>query len=265
MVMLMTRWHVDDVVGRRIEESAAGGTKWTIVNLPDIAEEDEPPYPEGMGRKVGEALWPERYNVEELKKIEIAIGPRHYAALYKGRPVPQGGQLFQRDWFEVMVSCPAMLRAVRYWDLAATEKSGSNNPDWTAGVLMGVDAMKRYWVLDVARFRGDPGTVEHYLKIVTRNDARNPIVEVRTPIKTYIEQEPGAGSKISVQNLIRLLAGYPVYAHRAGSMESSGSGLHNKAARADPLAGQAKIKNVKLLAGDWNRDFLLEVTSFPSG
>ena len=40
---------------------------------------------------------------------------------------------------------------VRYWDFAATEQKEGVDPDWTAGVLMGVED-GAYQVQDVQRF-----------------------------------------------------------------------------------------------------------------
>lgn len=265
IVIISTRWHIDDLVGRLIKEGDEGGIKWAILNMPAVSEEDEPAYPYGMGRKRGDALWPERYDASALKQIEIAQGPRHWSSLYQGNPIPAKGRLFERDWFEIMPSAPVMMRAVRYWDFAATEQVGSRDPDYTAGVLMGIDAQNRYWVLDVCRFRGDPGEVESRLRAVTWADRHNPIVRVLSPIVTWLEQEPGSGSKIAIKHIVaNVLPGFPVFAQQAGSMDGA-AGMHNKARRADPLAGQAKVKNVKILAGQWNKDFLFELCLFPSG
>ena len=48
---------------------------------------------------------------------------------------------------------------VRYWDFAATEQKEGVDPDWTAGVLMGVED-GAYQVQDVQRFRVGPAEVE---------------------------------------------------------------------------------------------------------
>ena len=48
---------------------------------------------------------------------------------------------------------------VRYWDFAATEQKEGVDPDWTAGVLMGVEDGE-YQVQDVQRFRKGPAEVE---------------------------------------------------------------------------------------------------------
>lgn len=38
------------------------GDKWAVINLPAIAEQNDL-----LDRKVGEPLWPERYDLDELK------------------------------------------------------------------------------------------------------------------------------------------------------------------------------------------------------
>lgn len=92
-VVIATRWHEDDVIGRLISKMEAGGEKWHVVNLPALAEGDDP-----LGRKPGEALWPERYNEQTLKTIRLAIGSRDFTALHQQRPTPAGGGIFKRQW-----------------------------------------------------------------------------------------------------------------------------------------------------------------------
>jgi predicted phage terminase large subunit-like protein len=94
LIVIATRWHEDDLIGRLIKTEK---NDWEILNLPAIAEEDE-----DYGifkRKKGEALWPERYPVEELLKIKASIGDYWWNALYQGHPSPYGGGLFKREYF----------------------------------------------------------------------------------------------------------------------------------------------------------------------
>jgi phage terminase large subunit-like protein len=65
-----------------------------------------------------------------------------------------------QEWCAVVDEVPADLDIVRYWDLAATEKTEFNDPDWTIGVKLGLDRSRGYWVLDVVRARANPGDVE---------------------------------------------------------------------------------------------------------
>jgi hypothetical protein len=61
LVLIMSRWHQDDLVGRL--ENGETGLRINHLRMPAIAEEDDI-----LGRKVGEALCPERYDEEALAK-----------------------------------------------------------------------------------------------------------------------------------------------------------------------------------------------------
>jgi predicted phage terminase large subunit-like protein len=81
--VIHTRWDPDDLTGRLIEE---GG--WDVINLPALAEAGDP-----IGRQPGEALWPERFDVERLLKIKQR-NEFTFESLYQGKPTPKGARLF---------------------------------------------------------------------------------------------------------------------------------------------------------------------------
>jgi len=45
---------------------------------------------------------------------------------------PAAGLYFKREWCPLVDEAPADLDVIRYWDLAATEKTEFNDPDWSA-------------------------------------------------------------------------------------------------------------------------------------
>lgn len=91
VIIIMTRWHEDDLVGRLVKQMADGGEQWDLINLPALAEENDP-----LGRVIGEALWPERYNEEALQEIRSKRGEYWFSALYQQRPTPVGAAMFRR-------------------------------------------------------------------------------------------------------------------------------------------------------------------------
>lgn len=96
IIIIQTRWHEDDLVGRISKEMESGtGEVFESIVLPAIAEENDI-----LGRNVGEALWEERYGLKELKNIKKAIGSREFAALYQQRPQIEDGGLFKRQYFK---------------------------------------------------------------------------------------------------------------------------------------------------------------------
>lgn len=93
-IVMCTRWHEDDLPGWLIKEGLTNGEPWTVLNLPGLAEENDP-----LGRRPGEALWPERCPVPRLNAIQKVVGPYWFAAMFQGGPRPAEGNRFKRPWF----------------------------------------------------------------------------------------------------------------------------------------------------------------------
>ena len=96
IIVIQSRWHEDDLIGRLKKKQAAGetGINWRVLTLPAIAGEDDL-----IGREPGEALFPERYPVEKLLNIKKDIGEYWFSAQYQQRPQPAEGGLFKRQHF----------------------------------------------------------------------------------------------------------------------------------------------------------------------
>ena len=161
---------------------------------------------------------------------------------------PAAGLFFRRQWCELVEAVPTGLRMVRYWDLAATAKTESNDPDWTVGVKLGRDEAGLYWVCGVERFRGDPGQVEQLLRQTARMDGK--------AVRIGIPQDPGQAGKAQASYLVRQLDGFSV----TSSAESG-----DKVTRFGPFSAQARAGNVKVLQGPWNEDFFAALEGFPEG
>ena len=92
VIVCQTRWHHDDLAGRLIDgqdEEDPDADEWVILKFPAIATEDD-----ALGRKPGEALWPERYDLPALLKIKRDVGTRDWIALYQQEPSDEEGAIF---------------------------------------------------------------------------------------------------------------------------------------------------------------------------
>lgn len=147
VIIINTRWHMDDLSGRLLEAERMGeGDKWRVVNFPAIAEADE------ENRKAGEALHPERYPLEQLRAIRKAIGTRDWEALYQQHPTPDGGNIFKKEWlrFYAPGDLPDRFdQMLLSWDM--TFKEGDDN-DYVVGQCWGRKGADRY-LLDQVRGR----------------------------------------------------------------------------------------------------------------
>lgn len=154
------------------------------------------------------------------------------------------GLVFDRGWFDIVDAVPARVRKrVRYWDKAGTAGGG----DWTVGTLesWGLDGV--FYIEDVIRGQWGAGDRENVIDQAA--DADPPGTEIG------VEQEPGSGGKDSARDTVTRLAGHSVKADRpTGQLVE----------RAQPLASQAQVKNVKLVRGDWNEQWLREMHAFPT-
>jgi predicted phage terminase large subunit-like protein len=108
-----------------------------------------------------------------------------------------------------------------------------------------------YCVVDVRRGRWSSLEREKMILQTAKIDER-----LYPEMQVVVEQEPGSGGKESAERTIRMLAGYSVEADRV-----SGA----KEVRADPFAAQWQAGNVRIVAANWNRDYLDEHEHFPAG
>ena len=240
LIVIMTRWHMDDLAGRILAGEAAH--KWTVVNLPALALENDP-----LGRRPGEALCPERYDEAALQaiKTEGQMTEYAFAALYQQDPRPRDGNMFLRAKVEIVDAVPAELKLrVRYWD-----KGGGPKGDPTAGVRMATNAERTvFYVEDVRHARVTVDDRNRLMRQTAALDGQH--------VRGWVEQEPGSGGKESAQLTVRDMAGFPYYAEPVSG---------DKVIRAEPLAAQWQAGNVKLVRGAWNKAYLDEMEAFPSG
>lgn len=207
----------------------------------------------GKDRTEGALMFPDRFPESSVLELERSLGAYATAGQLQQRPAPREGGLFKRGWFQFRDAVPAgVRRKVRAWDLAATKKATSNNPDWTAGVLMSRGDDGVFLIEGCERLRGSPMEVVSAIKSRATTDGRT--VTIRLP------QDPGQAGKAQAEQMVKDLAGYPAKVERPTG---------DKATRATPAAAQAEAGNVAILrTGDPDRDawiepFLDEVTMFP--
>ena len=270
MIVIQTRWHPDDLSGWLLTQEEEVEEKWKIVSMEAIKEEEtwfdelERQFPSGEpgrpkfldtcflypdNRQVGEALSPERYDREELDKIEKRVGNYYWSALYQQRPRPKDGAMFERGWFSIFPSVPGPVKKVAR--VISVDKAGSKDVGaYTAFVLMAY-YNGRYYIEHVKWGQWEAAKREkelkNYAKFWNEKYGYVPII---------LEQEPGSGGKESAQATVKNLDGFTV-------IKDIPKG--DKVLRAEPLAVQSENGSVYLIRGDWNARYLDEIVAFPLG
>lgn len=116
IVVIMTRWNIDDLSGRLLHQNAV---PWEEIRLPAIAEDDDP-----IGRAPGEPILPELGKDKAFFKEALEVsGQRVFNAVYQQRPTIEGGNVFKREWIKYYV--PSREKMV---ELGLTEKQVSILP-----------------------------------------------------------------------------------------------------------------------------------------
>lgn len=149
VIMTFTRWHADDPIGRLTDPENPYynhklAQKIKIINLPAIAEEDDP-----LGRQPGEPLWPDgpdRFDLDFLEEQQ-SLDPLGFAALYQQRPSLLDGDLFKRESirFYKPDELPEDLRIYGASDHAVA--TGQRN-DFTVLLKVGIDKQSNIYILE---------------------------------------------------------------------------------------------------------------------
>lgn len=142
IIIVMTRWHYDDLTGRILKEELEG---WEVLSLPAIAKENDP-----LGRNPGEALWEEKKSIEFLIDQKKTMGSYWFSAEYQQEPIATEYQIFKPEWWNFYEDKPDCSYSIQVWDTAF--KSGQEN-DYSVCTTWGV-ADKKIYLLDM--YRGKP-------------------------------------------------------------------------------------------------------------
>lgn len=260
MLVIMTRWHIDDVLGR-LEAKQKG--KMKVLNYPAIVpppsvDKDGNELPDSRteadkaNREVGDPLFPELKSLDFLHQRKSVLSQSSWDSLYGQRPITVGGGQLPIEKFSFMATWsthnPDIVATVRFWDKAGSESKGSA---WSAGALIHKMNDGRFVISHMVRGQWLARDREKKIKFWAEADAASYM-----SYEIGIEQEPGSGGKESAENTVAMLAGYRVFVDKVTG---------DKITRAQPFAAQVQNGNVCLVAGDWVQEFLDEAETWPQG
>lgn len=167
ILVVHTRWHVDDLIGRLCDPSHPERNKrfkdiaddWLYLNVsgvvmdPAIAKElgltlEKPTDPKvirAFGEKPMAALWEADKDLPFFAQWKIGE-PRTFSALVMGQPSIEDGEYFKADWIVEydLEDLPERLRKYGASDHAVSVKA---RRDYTVAGCVGVDEEDNIWVL----------------------------------------------------------------------------------------------------------------------
>lgn len=245
ILLTMTRWHENDLAGRLLRQAREDKTadQWHVINFPAIAE--EPVSPDDP-RQIGEALWPNKYAVEELEKTR-AQGAQAWASLYQQRPRAKEGAILDTSLLKRIREdeLPRMVRVCRRWDLAFSERDGA---DYVAGAKLGMDEGGRIYILHVKRLRGRWTQTKAQIVQTAQDDGQDVVVLIEangTQLGYFqdVKSDPAMRSRIVLPD------------------KPEG----NKEMRASVWGSRLQDGVILMVRGEWNSALVDEMDVFPNG
>jgi predicted phage terminase large subunit-like protein len=259
IVVIMTRWHEDDLAGRILPENYEGesgwieakdGEEWLILNLAAQCERADDP----LGRDVGEWLWTDWFTPEHWEQEKKSQGTRNWSALYQQRPSPDEGDFFQRDWFKWYDydpskknnGAPEHLHTYGASDYAVTDDGG----DYTVHGVCGIDPNQDIYILDWWR---EQKSSDVWIET---------LLDMQEHWKTFTwAEESGQISKSLAPFIVTRMRERRVHMHHKPFPSAA-----DKPTRAQSIRGRAAQGKVYLPKGaPWVEALMHELLIFPNG
>ena len=240
-IIVATRWHVDDLVGRLQAEHDKNPDfpKFKMVRFP--AQLDD-----------GSYLFPERFP-QAYYESQKALGVYAWQSLFQNDPAPRMGNLLRADlvnWIDAS-EVPEGLSWRRGWDLASSEKERmKDDPDYTVGTLAAFDSKtRRLYIRDVVRGQWSALKRDSRMEETAQLDAASGCARVN------IE---AVGGYVDTFNRVRANL-------RGTAVVRKVTPMVDKVARASVLEPLFEAGNVYAVKSRWKQDWESELLAFPSG
>jgi phage terminase large subunit-like protein len=266
IVIMHTRWHPDDLAGVLMKQMVGDplADQWTVVNLPALAYEESEyptndeqfkenllrgiyiPYADPLGRQPGEALWPEKFNAEDLARKRANTDDLEFASLDQQLPRPMSGGFFDEENIQIMEKAPDELTWYAYIDLALGE---SQRSDFNAVMPLTLEPEKGDIVCrDLLQVRN----LDDFLRQVEAMmlDERNHLViwgVEDVAFQSLVFKEFSRNPKLAAVAIRRV--------------KPNG----DKVTRARPAQMRAREGHLKFVRGPWNLQAKRQLVAFPNG
>jgi len=268
-IVVLTRWHPDDLAGRlqQTEDWAEG--RWKHVNFQAITETSthlvnrdclppsDPEYANNLAlipkearavrRATEKSLWPSRFPLDDLQRRR-RLNPREFASLYQQEPTVEGGNLIKANWWQTY---PDDITPNKFSSIVIacdTAFKKNEQADYSVSVVAGMDTAGDIYIIDVQRGRYEfPELKSRMINLSSQWRGRG----LRG---LYIED------KASGQSLIQELK------RQSGISVIPVKQVHDKVARTNAVLPLIEGGRVYLpSSAPWLDKFVEECSAFPGG
>lgn len=247
MVTIMQRLHDDDVTGYLLKKK---GDKIRHICLPaEVSDRVNPP--ELKERYIDGLLDPVRIDREVIAEAKIDLGSRQYAGQYEQAPSVDGGNIIKAEWFgHISLSQFLAIRgraAIHFFlDTAYDEKKQKSDND-PSGILAAC-------------------LLQNYLFIFHAQKVWKEFPELMRFIPDYVKAHGYDGrSSIRIEpkaNGISVIQAVRKYTKL--NVTRTPAPTDSKEVRLHAVSPKIECGRVILVEGDWNEEFVDEVSQFPA-
>lgn len=207
--IVATRWHEDDLIGHELSKMKEGTADydWEVINIPAIANEDDP-----LGREPGDGLWPEVFGTDWYLAKKRGITGRSWNSLYQGSPTDEEGGILKREDVSRYTVLPqdrkradgsiiekVIKRVSLSVDLA--EKAAQRN-DYSAATVWIETADRKHYLVHASRIRKEFNDQVKWIEHLAKSwNVQQILVEDRGAGTQYIQvrkEEPGFAPVIAI-------------------------------------------------------------------
>lgn len=151
IALVCTRWHPDDLIGNLIQKGQKGtGSKYQTVIFSAICDDEQI---DPLGRKQGEALWPEYHTIEYLLQQKRNDPAHIWHSLYQSKPLSTSGNIVQQSWLKYYEELPPDNMIRRKFVSFDTASTTSQRADFSVGTAWIQTYDKKFFLTDIVRKR----------------------------------------------------------------------------------------------------------------
>ena len=138
LLAILTRWHVDDPIGRLIESTK----NIKVLTYSAIAPKDE------KHRKEGQPLFQEHKSLKFLLERKSLMASSSWESLYQQNPYIIGGEIIKGSWFKRYTTLPKIKWRSCFGDTAQKKKEAN---DYQVAECWGLGDDGRIYLIDLMR------------------------------------------------------------------------------------------------------------------
>ena len=252
VVLIMTRWHDDDLAGRLLRYSAQ---PWEVLNIPAQCVD---PRTDPLGRAKGEFMVSARgRDLRDWQTRKAEAGERMWWALFQGDPRPDTGDILKRGWWKHYQQLPLIVdehgrhwltgfdEVVQSWDYTFDEGAKA---DYVVGQVWARRGSAIYLVDQVRDRMGYPEQTAATIALRNKWPQTGPVL---------IEKKANGAAVISTisQSVPGIIPIIP----------TESKPVRAKAISPFVQAGNCNIPDPRLPENAWVAGFIEECAAFPTG